>query len=212
MQRGTAQGLDCARALGRPMSLEATIWAKQCLSRRDADGRPVIKRAASKALLLYLADEVRDGTKGGDGRTCWPGRQTLCEGMGFDRRTITLAFQELESVELIKRYPRMRANGRGRKSDLIELFGPAFCCDPRVNSGLTTGESPADQGGDIPDQGGDLHPEPSREPTTGTDLLDRARQSPTDPSTGEECTPGPGGLRRLAMAELVDTDDRRVAA
>lgn len=111
------------------MSLEATIWAWEQVP--DLESR-------AKLVLLSLADHVRPDT-----RTCWPSQERLARLTGLSVSTVRRAIGDLERKQLIRRRPRMRPAGRGRRSDEFELYGPAFCGDQPVTGARLVEDSPS---------------------------------------------------------------------
>ncbi|MGI9019203.1 MAG: helix-turn-helix domain-containing protein [Solirubrobacterales bacterium] len=162
------------------MSLEAQIWAwDQCEAAKKT------LSSATKLVLLQLADHV-----GTDARTCWPGQQRIANRTGLTRRTVIAAIADLERRGLIRRRKRMRNGGRGRSSDLYELYGPAFEADgnaewqppkaarPMGNLRHDQCETHDDQCEEPADQCENPSPEPTEEPLERTSLSEAPKRLP----------------------------------
>ena len=59
----------------------------------------------AKSVLIYLKDHAN---KQG---TCWPGINTIAEGLSLSRSTVKRALNDLEKVGLVEKSSRWRENG-----------------------------------------------------------------------------------------------------
>jgi hypothetical protein len=129
-------------------------------------GHEIASSLSPRARLVFgvLADEVRTPNKCPRwlpepfrGRVCWPGEKLLAEKSGYHTRTVERALEELREKRIIRSQPRMRRNGRGRLSDIHEIFGPAFLPDDqwdnlgRLVRPASRGDQPDNPGGMVRD-------------------------------------------------------------
>lgn len=85
---------------------------------------------AQRLVLVAVADNAsREGI-------CFPSQIEISKKTGLARETVGRKLQELEDKKLLRREPRMKVEGRGRRSDLYYLAG-GDQCDPDDETNVT---------------------------------------------------------------------------
>jgi len=158
------------------MSIRASNWAWNLLGEVElSDGQ--------KLILLRLADHA--DTEG----LCWPGNASIATTLGCSERTVERAKARLRELGLVATEPRLLDDGKGRKTDAIQLR----IDQPDTGVGM---------GQDQPDTRDATNPTPQTDQPDTRDVASVLREPPGTPRGTVSDIPPTLGLDGTGSADL----------